>query len=175
MFLQEAFSSVFYMELGLGHITGDWVLAPNWPVRRRGRPITNCNHLPFSTSSTPLCTTICNTSSCPTVIKCLINDSTATFPDQELPMLSSVNLDCHNDCHELRFFCTVQNPYQIFVMVFVLVFVWKGVHPFWKNPQYVCFVNRGLPIIENSAPVQIKVIWWADVKDSDWLVWSLVR
>ena len=68
----------------LGQITSDWVLlAPNWPVRRRRRPITNCNHLPFSTSSTPPCTTICNTSSCPTVIKCLIDDSTATFLSQK--------------------------------------------------------------------------------------------
>ena len=82
----EAFSSVFDMEFEPGAYHGWLGLAPNWPVRRRGRPITNCNHLPFSTSSSPLCTIICNaSSSCPTVIKCLIDESTnsATFLAQK--------------------------------------------------------------------------------------------
>ena len=76
----EAFSSVFDMEFEPGAYHGWLGLAPNWPVRRRGRPITNCNHLPFSTSSSPLCTIICNaSSSCPTVIKCLIDESTNCY------------------------------------------------------------------------------------------------
>lgn len=54
LFLQEAFSSVFYMESRPGPITSDSVLAPNWPVRRRGLPITNCNHLSFFNFFDPL-------------------------------------------------------------------------------------------------------------------------
>ena len=44
--------SPFIWSRCLRPITSDWVLPPNWPVRRWGRWITNCNHLPFSTSST---------------------------------------------------------------------------------------------------------------------------
>ena len=77
LFLQEAFSSVFYMESrpGRSPVTRFWLLIDQSDAAGCRSQIAIISL--FSTSSTRLCKIICNTSSCLAVIKCLIDDSTA--------------------------------------------------------------------------------------------------